>query len=245
MDIESKDLQIVYALKLSKTQVSAIIDEIEQQIVGPRQELHPKGMRMKLEEDRGGYLFSIELESVLALLPFQNRDDLVYFQSELKKISLWTRDNSSLVPQKLLDYLNQNADNSILGEIVVFVKNECPKEKLAFASDYELPSMIRGFWSKKGFEPGEFHRYPDVVRKRIDSAEALARQEMTKVVFLHKLELFESLISEGVKYAGEIGRPSLRLKDVDALLSKKEFRLNTRLKALLFAVVNNRLLVAQ
>jgi hypothetical protein len=245
MNIESKDLQIVYALKLSKTHASAIIDEIEQEIVGPKQKLYPKGIRMKLEEDRGGYLLNIELESVLALLPFQNMNDLVYFQNELKRISSWTRDNSSLVPQKLLDYLNQNTDNGISDEIVTFVKNEYPKEKLAFASEYEFPTMITGFWTKKGFASGEFHRYPEVVRKRIDSADALAKQEMIKVVFLCKLELFESLISDGVKYAEEIERSSLRLKDVDAFLAKKELRLNTRLKSLLFAVVNNRLFAVQ
>ncbi len=68
---------------------------------------------------------------------------------------------------------------------------------------------------------------------------------MAKVVFLYKLELFESLLDDGIKYAGEIGRPSLRLKDVDALLAKKELHLNTKLKSLLFAVVNKRLLAAQ
>src|SRR5688500_8406583 len=57
MDIESKDLQIVYSLKLSKNQVSAMIDEIEQEIVGPKQELHPKDIKIKLEQDRDSYIF--------------------------------------------------------------------------------------------------------------------------------------------------------------------------------------------
>src|SRR5438874_562691 len=47
IDVESKDLQIVYALKLSKGQVFALIDEIEQEIVGPKQELHPKEIKTK------------------------------------------------------------------------------------------------------------------------------------------------------------------------------------------------------
>ncbi len=161
IDIESKDLQIVYALKLSKSQVSAIIDEIEQEIVGPKQELYPKEIKTKLEQDRDGYLLNLELQSVLALLPFQNMNDVVYFQNELKSISSWTRDNSSLVPQKLLDYLNQNTDNGIADEIVTFVKNEYPKEKLAFVGNYEFASMIREFWGKKGLEHGDFYRYPD------------------------------------------------------------------------------------
>lgn len=244
IDIESKDLQIVYALKLSKDQVFAMIDEIEQEIVGPKQELHPKKIKIKLGKDREGYLLNVELDSVSALLPFQNMNDVVHFQSELKSITSWTRDNSSLVPQKVLDYLNQNSDAGIADEIVSFVKNEYPKEKLAFTGNYDFPSMIREFWSKKGLDRGDFHRYPDEVRTRIDSAEAIASKELTKVAFVHKLELFESLISEGVKYAGEIGRPTLRLKDLDALLAKKEVHLNTKLKQLLFAVVNNRLLPA-
>lgn len=245
IEIESKDLQIVYALKLSRNQVFAVIDEIEQEIVGPKQELHAKEIRTKLEKDRDSYLLDLELQSVSALLPFQNFNDVVHFQSELKSISSWTRDNSSLVPQMLLDHLSQNTDSSITDEIVIFVKNVCPKEKLAFAGSYEFSSMIRDFWSKKGLEHDEFHRYPDAVRRRIDSVEALANQELTKVAFLYKLELFESLISNGMKFAGEFGRPNLRLKDIDVLLATRELRLNTKLKSLLFAVVNNRLLAAQ
>ncbi len=132
IDIESKDLQIVYALKLSKDQVSAMIDEIEQEIVGPKQELHPKEINIKLEKDRDSYLLNIELQSVSALLPFQNMNDVIHFQSELKNISSWTRDDSSLVPQKLLDYLNKNTDGGITDEIVTFVKSGYPREKLAF-----------------------------------------------------------------------------------------------------------------
>src|SRR5437867_4371568 len=127
LDIESKDLQIVYALKFSKDQVSAIIDEIEQEIVGPKQELHPKEIKIKLEKDRDSYLLNIELESVSALLPFQKMNDVIHFQSELKNISSWTRDDSSLVPQKLLDYLDKNADSGIADEILTFVKNGYPK----------------------------------------------------------------------------------------------------------------------
>lgn len=245
IDIESKDLQIVYALKLSKSQIFAMIDEIEQEIVGPKQELHPKEIMTKLEQDRDSYLLNVELESVSLLLPFHDMNDVVYFQSELKSISSWTRDNSSLVPQELLEYLNPNDDNNISDEIMTFVKNEYPKERLAFTGNEAFPSITTEFWSKKGLERSDFYRYPDVVRKRIDSAEALAKQELAKVVFLYKLELFESLIGDGMKYAVEIGRPSLRLKDLDSLLAKRELRLNTKLKALLFAVVNNRLVAAQ
>jgi hypothetical protein len=245
IEVESKDLQIVYALKLSNSQVFAMIDEIEQETVGPKQELHPKEIKIKLEQDRDSYIMNVELTSASALLPFQNMNDLVYFQTELKTISSWNRDNSSLVPQKLLDHLSLNTDNSISDEIMTFIKNEYPKEKLAFTGNEQFPSITRGFWSKKGLDRDDFYRYPDVVRKRIDSGEALAKQELAKVVFLYKLELFESLIGDGMKYAREIGRPSVRLKDLDALLTKRELRLNTKLKALLFAVVNNRLLTAQ
>jgi hypothetical protein len=245
IDVESKDLQIVYALKLTDDQIFSIIDEIEQELTGPKQELYPNGIRIKLEQDRGTYLLHVELESVSALLPFQNMNDVVHFQNELKGISSWTRDDSSLVPQKLLDYLGQKTDSSISDEMATFVKSEHPKEKLAFAANYEFAAMIREFWNKKGLQHGEFQRYPEVVRKRIDSAEALARQELGKAAFLYKLDLFESLIGDGVKLAAEIERPALRLKDVDALLVRRELRLNTKLKNLLFAFVNNRLAASQ
>jgi hypothetical protein len=71
-----------------------------------------------------------------------------------KKISTWTPDKSSLIPQEVLDYFMETNDDQLSSELAKYILKdfETDEKLVLFKVDKEIDSYIAKFWKDRGVD---------------------------------------------------------------------------------------------